>query len=419
MSRAGCALTSLATIAGIYGKETTPLEMRNLFLALPATPGPAIDANNNTTIARLSLTVDGKTLQRSATLGGDFDDIAAELRAGRPLLLAVPNKVSTAVGTIVDLSSGVPMTLELQLTNGNLRANDKRHYIVAYGLNPSLGPTDPVTAADIFISDPAYSVGYRTRYGNSYSAGEELVNPTLQDYFDIINNNTTYSFDAEDWFDNSTFTRLSDSRTVQVRGAGDAGGNDRLRQIQRFTITGGTAPPAGFANPIVEVDAPVELRITIGGITYASSPGVAQAGDLLLTRAGADLVAEFDEATQTGVGDTEPVELFPAYSLLLPPEVAGLGMDFQIHGVGNGDYTIGLFPGVDGYVATNFLQGTISNGAVLSGSIGVIVPEPAAASLLAAGVILVARRKKRTGDLLPPAFAHQAADDGAERESRK
>jgi hypothetical protein len=359
MGSVGCALTSAAIIAGIFGKETTPLEMRDLFLGLSPS---GIDGDNNTYFSRLELRVGNKTLRKNPVDGGNFDSIATELRAGRPLMLCVPNKGSTGVAVGNTAPAGQPPVMgDLELPSGRLRANDKRHYILAYGLNPVLGPADPVTPADIYIADPAYTQAYKEKYPGAYAAGEEMVDVTLQDYFDIISTSGTFDFDTRDWFNNSTFVRTSDNRVVQVRS------DDRSRQIQRFQIIEGTAP----ANPVVLVESPVEVRLTIGGVTYASSPSVLQPGDILAIRRGPDVVGEFDEENGTGVGADEPVDLFPPYLLELPPAAAGRSAQVEIYGVADGSYTVSLGTGISGTVATNTLQGNITTGAIVSGTIGV------------------------------------------------
>jgi hypothetical protein len=357
----GCALTSAAIIAGIFGKETTPLEMRDLFLSLP--DPPAIDGTNSTYFSRLELKVGNKTLRKVTDSGGNFDSIATELRAGRPLMLCVPNKGSTGVARINTAPQGQPEVLvELPpWPNGNLRANDKRHYILAYGLNPALGPSDPVTPADIFIADPAYTSGYKSKYSAAYAAGEEMVDVTLEDYFDIIDDSPDFAFNTLSWFNHSTFIRSSDNKVVEVRN------DDRARQIQRFQIIEG-APPA---NPVVLVESPVEIRLTVGGVTYASSASVAQPGDVLAIRSGPDIVGAFDAENETGLGENEPVDPYPPYLLELPPAAAGQGAQIEVHGVADGEYTISLGTGIQGLIASNTLHGQITAGATVAGLIGV------------------------------------------------
>jgi hypothetical protein len=355
MTRAGCALTATATIAGIFGKETTPLEMRDFFLKRKAIVG------NETFLTEFNLKVGSKTL-RMGQRGGTLKSIVDELQRGYPLLLAVPNSGSTGVAQKNVAPKSAPPILEnLVLANGNLQANDKRHYILAYGLNPALASDDPVSASDIYISDPGNVRFYKEKYGLAYAAGEETVDVTLQDYFKLINSSEKYEFSAEQWFDNSSFIRKSDKKTVQVRS------DDRLRQISRFVIFEEAPPVISH----VRVASPVEIRVTIGGITYASSVAVAQPGDVVIAKTWADIVAQFDSETEDGVGEDEPIDPFPPYLLELPTGVDdGQVVRVEIHAVGDGEYTISLDPGIEGITPTGELHGSVSNGEVVIGMIG-------------------------------------------------
>jgi len=383
MEKGGCTLSALATIAGIFGKEMTPLEMRNLFIDLDAfykykdPVGNQIFTNlakvQNVKV-RVTLPTGVPRTLRWAGQGGSFNSIVNELSADRPVLLAVPSQGRTGVAVKCTTTNPPCNPVELPpLPNGNLRANSERHYIVAYGLNPYLNQGDPVTASDIFISDPGHSSYYAnlSKYQSVYSAGEELVNITLKDYFDLINTSPNYDFKtAEVWFNTSTFDRRVDDRIVEAHA------DDKARQIQRFETIDG-ADGVSAPRPEVDVHSPVELVITVNGQRYVSTPALALPGDIVLTRSGIDAVADLDPVNEVGIGENEPTELFPPYYLSLPPNLAASDLDFEIHGVGDGPYSISFYPGADGISATNTLEGTITNGQVVVGTIQVVVaPSP-------------------------------------------
>ncbi len=379
-SSVGCALTSIASITSFYGLEVTPRDVRNIMQG----NGDLVDGTkangpgNNAKIGNYSVSVGNKTLYR-ADIGGTFNDIVSEILGGNAVLLAVPIKGSIAQAK--DSKTGALLTLP----DGTARANDNRHYIMAYGLREGVQAGDAVTAADILISDPAYSIPYRSKYASAYGAGEELVHVSLQDYFNIQNSNTQGKvFSARDWFDSSTFT--VDGTTVQVQAA------DRARQIQRWRVTEGPAP----ANPSLDVFSPVELVVTISGQRYVSSPELALAGDIVLARTGQDVIAEFDEVNETGLGEADPVERFSAYSLLFPAGVAGSDLDVQILGIGEGDYTLRFNPGLDSLFSSDPIAGFIHTGESATGHFTVTgsVPEPSALVFATLAFVAGARRRR-------------------------
>ena len=349
----GCTLTSMATIASFYGMEISPLEVRDIMLSLGA-----INDKNATTVSKFRLTAGNKTLKRTGE-GETFADIVSELRGGNAVLLKVPNKKSSAVATIKvgEDINGKDILVELPpLADGSYRFNGKGHYIVAYGLNPSLAPASAVTAADILISDPAYS--YQQVYATAYTAGEELVHVTLADYFGRIAADPDYFFDVREWFDHNRFHRATGELVNAAEPA----------HIQRWRLVEGSLPP----EPSIDVFSPVELAITANGKRYVSAPALARAGDILLERIAPDNIGAFDEENDTGTGADEPFDEFPPYTLLLPPELAGVSLDFEILGIGSGSYKIVLNPAKPGFESTSFLSGNTALGQTQLGRINVV-----------------------------------------------
>lgn len=371
MAKVGCALTSAAIIAGIFGKETTPREMRDLFLSLRGSP--AIDDRNQTFLNRLELRVGNKVLRRAPLEIGNFNSIAAELRQQRPVMLCVPNKGSTGVELVNSASPGsLPKMTEVTTATGDFLANGRRHYILAYGLNPKLPEGSPATAADIYIVDPAYTVGYRQIYGKQYTVGEETIDVTLKDYFDIINASPTYSFDANNWFDEFLFVRKSDNAKVRVTAG------DRVRQIQKFTITDAPARRLSLhdiqdvteSNPILEVQASGEVRVTVGGKTYASGVAVAQLGDILAPREDAELIAEFDTEQETGVGEELP-DPARSFRLTLPKDALQQTVAIELLAKSTDVYRVSLITGTSAAKASNQLSGKATGGEIIRGTIEV------------------------------------------------
>jgi hypothetical protein len=102
-----------------------------------------------------------------------------------------------------------------------------------------------------------------------------------------------------------------------------------------------------------------------------SDPSLAGVGDVVLQKDFSQNIGEYDEDTESGLGADDPSEEFPPYTLPLPPELAGVSLDFEIVGIGDGPYTISLSPGKPGATAVNTLQGTITAGATNTGRIHV------------------------------------------------
>jgi len=151
----GCYQTSLATLAGFYGIEYTPLEIRDLLASQKLLEDDG-GINIDTFKASAFRIAPGKGLSVSGR-GGTFDDIVKELRAGTPVLLGVPDSKYMASG--------------VSINNG---AANNLHAIVAYGLDPAVAKSGAVDASQIFISDPGSSNYYRNHYMASYTPGEQL-----------------------------------------------------------------------------------------------------------------------------------------------------------------------------------------------------------------------------------------------------
>lgn len=348
----GCTLTSMACISSLHGMEVSPLQVRDIMLGLGA-----MDANS-AKVGQYRLTVGNQTLVRVDPIGGNFDTIVQELRGNHPVLLFVPNKGSSAV--LVNTNTGT----EVQWPDGNYRFNTKGHYIVAWGINPSLPVGAPVNAQDILISDPAYQ--YADIYGKAYATpGEELVHVTLHDYFKRIAADPVYSFDVLPWFNEGRLERMNEAEGTIDHIVLNQG--DRDRQIQRWRVMEGKVPP----NPTVSVNSPVNLAISVAGKRFVSDASLAGPGDMVLQKDFSQNIGEYDEDNDSGLGANDPSEEFPPYTLALPPELAGASLDFEIVGLASGSYTISLNPGKLGFAVLNSLQGTIAVGVTNFGRITV------------------------------------------------
>lgn len=92
-----------------------------------------------------------------------------------------------------------------------------------------------------------------------------------------------------------------------------------------------------------------------------------------MERIGPDNIGAFDEENDTGTGADDPFEEFPPYTLLLPPELAGLSLDFEILGIGSGSYKVVLNPAKPGFEPASFLAGNTTLGQTNLGHIEVVV----------------------------------------------
>jgi hypothetical protein len=299
----------------------------------------------------------------------DYDDIVAQLRQGRPVMLAVP----TLGGDNPEGAKGV------------------RHYIVAFGLDMSAPSTGPVDPSQIFISDPGYGSGtYKNVDGTGFddTAIAPVRNLTLAQYFSVLNSGSKLKNGApsragticQDWLDSG---RYYDNGTLKT-----------LSSDLRPTLITEFAVGAGAANSAITVHSPVEVVITdrTTGQRYASSSDVALPGDIVLARTGEDLA---DDVTATDpILTTDP---FPAYSLMLPNALYGKSLDLSIIGTGSGSYTVDYQSGSDQVQASAPLTGFINDGDTITGQFDVTVtPEPSTLLLLALGATgLLNKRAKR------------------------
>jgi hypothetical protein len=145
----GCTVSSLATVATYFGNYVDPLSMRDHLHETDLfddARGAAMNVNqfsyqSNGLYVRTNRRGDDPN---TAAVEGNLDTIVQELRTGKPVLLAVPSASRSAIET-----------------QGSEKQSASLHYIVAYGLNPTLRPTaawDIATiASHIFIADPGHS----------------------------------------------------------------------------------------------------------------------------------------------------------------------------------------------------------------------------------------------------------------------
>jgi hypothetical protein len=336
----GCFIAALATISGIYGQEITPLRMRDFLESqgLLDPGGVLLDRDPNSAFTRPYAPVMqvGQKAINVRSRGGTYDDIVAELRAGNPVMLAVPSSD--------------------QILHGR---DGKYHAIVAYGIDPSLGENDEVEPSHIFVSDP----GWTSYHLPGYTDSEEAVNVTLEDFFlrtsvDTPGRSRPFGFEAKMWFNQGAFME-------------DNGGTVRLQDLNPNTLffdrnmtffDAYEVPLGGIASHLV-VQSPVELVIQDrdSGMRFVSDSSLAFPGDVVLSKEFFDLTAAPDFLSDGSIPEFVDEE-FPPYALVLPQSLRGSDLDVELLGIGEGDYTVTLYTGDPNLVPSAPLIGNIEVG---------------------------------------------------------
>jgi hypothetical protein len=198
----------------------------------------------------------------------------------------------------------------------------------------------------------------------NWSIDEEKVNVTLEKYFNEVNERTdsqnSLIYEPGRWFGSGAMFggKFNDaSRDYELSG------KDRNKLVTTFAFA--ESPDDITVGPQLRVESPVELRIIdrVSGRAYASSSNVAVAGDILVAKVSADLVAPIED-------ESEPVpsDDFPPYTLFLPDALIGKNLNLEIFGIADGDYAIALFPGDPDLVSSVPLVGSILSGQTAFGS---------------------------------------------------
>ncbi len=404
----GCVLAALATIATYYGNTVDPLTMRDHILANSDMYVPYTDKDGHGIIVapdRFDFQNEGLFVYglNRPSKNKDYrglETIVEELRAGRPVLLAVPSASAKAK------SARRPDDNEL-------------HYVVAYGLDLTIGPEDDWTPADIgsriFIADPGNGDSYYGSHGDvsaveGWMLDEEKVNITLEKYFVEVNRYakdgaeySVYNWFGSGDFKGGVFKRDSAEITIEPW--------IRLKFITQFHIA--ENGQSFSRNPQVKVRSPVELRISDPetGASYTSSEDIARPGDLVLGKILFDLTTTMDG--EDGADSILLDDAFPPYTLDLPLELLGKSLDIEIIGVGDGEYEIALSSGSKQFQSSVPLTGQISIGERLFGRFSVTeVPEISSNLLAAIVVCMVDVRRLRRFTMRQAACPRRSADAG-------
>lgn len=355
----GCFVTTVATVAAHYGFEASPLELRDLALEQGVMNGNMFDLNGRA--ARTGLRLHGSNALKPTNRTATIEDLVTALRAGDAVLLRVPTGPFVRTGY-----------------DGNL------HAIMAFGIDPALGPSDTVTPSHILVSDAGFGASYAAMYGSAYTPGEQLVNVTLQDVFNRMNNQSSaFTFDPYQWFDQRQFVRDSDGQVLTIDLNPDIGNMSFFQLVDSSTLP---------QLPSVNVNSPVDLALVdpLTGRRYVSSNSLLGVDDVLLEKSFGEIGG--DEET----GEVTVPEAFPHYSLVLPTELLGRSLNVDIYGLADGDFSIKLFTGSDLFVSSGALSGTITGGQIISGAFTVTaVPEPAVVLLMTAGLLVLFRTASR------------------------
>jgi hypothetical protein len=328
MSSGGCIMACLAMMAGQFGVDFTPLQMRDWL-----NENGYVDANGDLSYPTLRfrhplVPEEIKTTLVYAGRGNGWSDLVAELRAGRLVMLGVPSRSST--GTSMD---------------------NRMHRIVAYGLSPDLDPGANPTPSDVLVADPG-----RTYFPSD--ASETFVDVSLAQFFQDLNQHYAASgrngltVDPFSWVNEGTYQDNRGSHTLNAR---------RLKQrIERFDNIPRVLPPRAM----VSVNSPVELVLTdvATGQRYATDPSLLAEGDVLLETLGGLRPAKWQDEP-----DPDAEESFPPFSVVLPDHLSGVRLVVELHGVGDGPYSISYITGDPAVAAPASLTGTILAGQVLFG----------------------------------------------------
>ncbi len=375
--RSGCTVTAFATAVGLeldrIGAPTQiqrpdPLVIRNI----AQDAGIVTGARGEVNAAKLFYEASDIRVVSERTSDSTFDTVIAELKQGRPLILAVPSRTRT-----------VAQTKQREL-----------HYVVAYGFDEQVAVASGA-AMGILISDPGNGASAYSCFENANCNSCNGTIPaagfvpqtaprhvTLHDYFAAISRRSATPCGGNakldyfgiwgscpardmarirDWFDRGVFFRLDNQgQTVE----------EQVTFTQEFPlwnlITKIRSAPrtAVLYPPTVGVASPVELVLTdpVDGIRYVSAPSLAMPGDVVLAKHELPPVSNEEEPD----GSLEPT--FPSYFVELPLSLYGRQIEYSIIGVGNGPYTVTYgHRGLD-FIPPQALSGTIVAGETISGT---------------------------------------------------
>ncbi len=360
----GCWITAFATASSYFGLELSPLQMGQGLDSRGLLPSGNISLNlAGDPKANFIFAGSGSRYAEATKTGGTLTDISNELRAGRPLILGVPSSHHYLNGSDV-----MP------------------HAIFAYGIDPRLGASETVQAKHILISDPrnSSSVASLARYTDYYARGEEVIDDTLQSYFDRVNaerSNALGEFTPELWFDLDQYQKNGNSITRN--------GNYARYDVIFLGTRESPIPPLLTTVPAVSVESPVDLVI-VGpdGKRYVTSPSLATAGDILLEKSFSSPMAIMDD--ENGVLPPLTEVAFPPYMVFLPDSLIGANLDVDVVGIGDGSFRVTLLTGSQSFSAPASLIGTITTGQVLKHSFVVTaVPEPGEYLLMLFGLLVI------------------------------
>ncbi len=374
-ARSGCTLTSFATAAAaiLHGQGFPITAVSPLAVREAAQRAGNITASGDTVLTSATFTVATPAgayarvaVQRAGT--DTFDTVIAELRAGRPVILAVPSCSNASDNT------------RANLVGTNTQAG-KVHYVVAYGYDEDAGVGE---AQGILINDPGYGVSRYEPPATGTLAGsvpgytstnlDRDVHVTLHDYFAAMSR-TASGLQGEyvgawgndpardnerirDWFDRGIF--YFDDNTPGTVATVTVSSATRSRLIAKTVLTTGTQASLAQLPPSVTVCSPIELRITAssGGPVYATSSAIAQPGDLILDKEPLPWIARPDELTPP----LNPA--FPPYAVELPIALAARPLNLTLIGTGAGAYQVLYVP------RDVRIQAESTNGIATSTSVG-------------------------------------------------
>jgi hypothetical protein len=376
--KSGCTITALAMVSSWMGVDTTPPILRDWLLQQKL-----LDVSNAQTQVEqfyVRSFPDGtgccrvvRAIPRPA-VPRNFNSIAETLRGGSsPVLLKVPSSTRDASRT----KAG------------------QGHYVLAYALSESAPTQGPVEPSDILIADP--SIWSNSRYTDGVSGRWDrsgvLSGLTLADYFSRLNvfftnvvdadppcgpnppasqwcpprQRAGLRYDARAWFDTGRFERIlqggpTEEFFVPVE--------QRRKAITTFAVAD-CSLPAFEPTSLVLVASPLEIALIDPDTQqrYVSSLTIAEPGDILLNKVGADFSTSTDDADPSPATNLE----FPPYRILVPQTLLRRTINVQLVGTGSGGYTVSYLPGAGELDVTAPLTGSIEPGQIVNGSFGVNV----------------------------------------------
>jgi len=365
----GCIITALATIVGLFGAEIRPDLLRNSLITDRLISGNLVYVPS----FHYSDPQTGVCVRFKEQWGagvGSFARIVKALRNNERLLLWVPSRRRTTPQTSREL-----------------------HGVVAYGIDPRVRRGEEVQPEHILISDPGWSdysgEEFRDWKGRLYALAESngVVEPnydlTLEAYFrrttqtnPIPPNTIGLFFEPLQWFDGGVFYKKTAANQQDPNSPPFTVGRTDL--VESFV--GGSRFHFGYqeckAAPTVVVHSPIEVRLTdmSTGVTYASSPDVAQAGDIMLEKHSAEAAAYFvPEEEEPNLSTIADDPEFPPYVLELPHTVLGVPLGIDILAVGTGSFELRLVTGVSRLRSDSVMSGSVTQGQRLAGTIASVL----------------------------------------------